>query len=335
MHRHGAVLNNLVVSGGEVQALTAADDVLAVMPFFHVGGLFLHFFATLARGCAVTVLPEFDPERVVDTIAARRITNVHLVPTMIAAVLDHLETTPTDLSSLRTILYAASPIPTPLLHRALDALPQCGFIQSYGATESGMVTALAAETHVTARQTGKDAVLLSCGRAVSDRALRIADPDRDEIGEIEISSPGMMAGYWRDPERSAEALVDGWLRTGDLGRLDAQGLLYIADRRNDMIITGGENVYPTEVEEHLCRLEGVTAAAVFGVPDPRWVERVSAAVTLAPGADTTGEALIAQLKTRLAGYKCPKDIHILTDLPKNAAGKVLRKDLNARFSAPT
>ncbi|MEM9393402.1 MAG: AMP-binding protein [Pseudomonadota bacterium] len=336
VHSHRSILNNLRVSSEFVLGLEPGDSVMAAMPFFHVGGLFLHFFAAFYRGCTTTILPEYSASQVLDVVARHKINNVHLVPTMIGSVLDALETDPADLSSLNSILYAASPIPTTLLLRALDALPNCKFVQSYGATESGMVTALSPADHIAASHGNDHEILLSCGKAVAERAVRVVANDkaciRGEIGEIEIRSPGMMDGYWEDPAASQAAIIEGWLKTGDLGFLDENGFVYIVDRKNDMIVTGGENVYPTEVEEHLSRLQDIAAASVFGVPDPRWVEKVVAAVVLKPGAEVTDRHLIAELKRELAAYKCPKEIHFLNELPKNAAGKVLRKELQARFS---
>lgn len=336
VHSHRTILDNLRVSSETVLGVDPEDTVLAAMPFFHVGGLFLHFFAAFFRGCTITILPEYSARKVLQVIAKQKINNVHLVPTMIASVLDAVTEEPADLSSLKTILYAASPISTTLLLRALRALPNCQFVQSYGATESGMVTALSAAQHIDARQNGGDEILRSCGRPVAGREVRIvagmAESSSSEIGEIEIKSPGMMVGYWEDENATRQTIEGGWLRTGDLGFLDANDFVFIVDRKNDMIITGGENVYPTEVEEHLSRLNGVAVASVFGLPDARWGEQVTAAVVATAGVDVSETHLIAELKGKLAAYKCPKEIHFLTELPKNAAGKVLRRKLRDQFS---
>ncbi|MEM9320978.1 MAG: AMP-binding protein [Pseudomonadota bacterium] len=331
LHSHRTALDNMRVSSELAQHLTPDDTVMAVMPLFHIGGLLLHFFSAFYAGCITTILAEFSPKSVLETIRDHQITNVHLVPTMIAAVLDRYDAAPVDVSSLKTILYAASPIPSSLLKRALLTLPGCGFLQSYGATESGMVTALTAQQHVAAQRAETAQVLLSCGQPLADRAVRIRAGDSPcaphDIGEIEVKSAGLMAGYWNNAEASGKAVIDGWLKTGDLGYIDDKGFVYIVDRKNDMIITGGENVYPTEVEEHLCRLEGVAAAAVFGVPDPRWVEKVAAAIVQVPGAALSANAVMEAMKSELAAYKCPKSVFFVADLPKNATGKVLRKEL--------
>lgn len=339
VHSHQSILNNLSVSSETVLGLEPDDAVMAAMPFFHVGGLFLHFFAAFFKGCTTTILPEYSADQVLEMIEEHKINNVHLVPTMIASVLDAMAARNADLSSLRTILYAASPMPTTLLVRALDTLPNCKFVQSYGATESGMITALSPDQHVTARKSGDTTILLSCGEPVTDRTVRIMSDTIEcaagEIGEIEIRSPGRMTRYWENHTATQTTIVNGWLRTGDLGYLDARGFLFIVDRKNDMIITGGENVFPTEVEEHLSREFAVAEASVFGVPDPRWVEKVVAAVVLKPGEAATEALLIANMKTALAAYKCPKEIHFVDNLPKNGAGKVMRKVLRDRFGGHT
>ncbi|MEL6235364.1 MAG: AMP-binding protein [Pseudomonadota bacterium] len=331
LHTHRTALDNMRVSSHAAQGLGPGDRVMAVMPLFHIGGLLLHFFSAFSAGCTTTLLTEFSPRSVLETIRDHRISNVHLVPTMIAAVLDRYDAAPVDVSTLKTILYAASPIPSTLLRRALITLPDCGFVQSYGATESGMVTVLSAQQHIAAHDADTARILMSCGQPVADRAVRVIADGRpcppDAIGEIEVKSPGVMAGYWKNSAASGAAVTDGWLKTGDLGYIDENGFIYIVDRKNDMIITGGENVYPTEVEEHLCRLDGVAAAAVFGLPDPRWVEKVAAAIVTAPGAALSGTAVMEAIRSELAAYKCPKSVFFLAELPKNATGKVLRKEL--------
>ncbi|TAM07056.1 MAG: hypothetical protein EPN67_04275, partial [Pusillimonas sp.] len=215
---------------------------------------------------------------------------------------------------------------------------QCGFVQGYGSTEAGMVTALSVADHVRASEPEEERLLSSCGRALPGREVRIVDgagvelPD-GQVGEIETHTPGVMVGYWNDAAATARAMDGDWLRTGDLGYTDDLGYVYLVDRKNDMVVTGGENVYPTEVESYFYEDQDVLEAAVFGVPDPQWVERVVAAVVLRPGAQTTEQALIQRMRSQLSAYKCPKNIFFTSELPKSGAGKVLRKELRKRYGA--
>jgi acyl-CoA synthetase (AMP-forming)/AMP-acid ligase II len=230
-------------------------------------------------------------------------------------------------------------MPVDLLRQAMAAFKSCGFSQSYGSTEAGAVTVLDPQAHVRAVALGEAGALASCGRPMSGRSVRIVDGDRRPlstaaVGEIEVCSPDMMRGYWRDGSAAGASSRDQWLQSGDIGYLDAEGLLYVIDRKNDMIVTGGENVFPSEVEEQLCADPDVQEAVVFGIPDSRWVQRVAAAVVLRPGSHAKADELIRRLRARLAAYKCPKEVFLTDRLPKNAAGKVLRKDLRAFYSAP-
>jgi long-chain acyl-CoA synthetase len=180
-------------------------------------------------------------------------------------------------------------------------------------------------------------LLSSCGRPLPGRQVRIVNDagsviDRDRIGEIEVRSPDLMRGYWLNESETQRASRDGWFKSGDLGYLDAEGLLYIVDRKNDLIITGGENVYPTEIEGYLYRDPDVLEAAVFGVPDPLWVEAVVAAVVPRAGSHVSGEDLIIRLRAQLATFKCPKEIYLVQTLPKSAAGKILRKELREQYT---
>jgi acyl-CoA synthetase (AMP-forming)/AMP-acid ligase II len=221
----------------------------------------------------------------------------------------------------------------------MSVFSQCGFTQAYGSTEGGVLTVLDQASHLRARSESGEHLLLSCGRPMQARQLRIVNPAGKPvalgaIGEIEVQSPDLMQGYWTDDAATRRVLRGGWLATGDLGYLDGEGFLYIADRKNDMIVTGGENVFPSEVEGHLYAEPDVQEAAVFGVADPKWVERVVAAVVLKPGQAASEADLIDRLKLKMAGYKCPKQIHFVASLPKSAIGKVLRKQLRSEFSAP-
>lgn len=336
---HAGVLGNCRTAASEMLALTAQDRTMAVMPLFHVGGMWYHCFPSIASGCSTLILSQFNPSLVLKELAARRITNVHLVPTMIAALLQQPEAKDTDLSCVRLMFYAASSMPAPLLRTAMSVFSQCGFTQAYGSTEGGVLTVLDQASHVRARSESGEHLLLSCGRPMHARQLRIVNDAGKPvalgaIGEIEVQSPDLMHGYWTDDAATRRVLRGAWLATGDLGYLDGEGFLYIADRKNDMIVTGGENVFPSEVEGHLYAEPDIQEAAVFGVADPKWVERVVAAVVLKPGQAASEVDLIDRLKLKMASYKCPKQIHFVASLPKSAIGKVLRKQLRSEFSAP-
>mgnify|MGYP001807537190 CR=1 FL=1 len=328
---HRGLLLNCASAIAEMFQLSAVDVTLAPMPFFHVGGMWYHLFPSFAAGCTTVIMPQFDPQGVLTLMAQHRVTNTHLVPTMIHALLEQPNLRSFDLSALRVMYYAASSMPTETLKRA-TATFACDFAQGYGSTEAGMVTCLTPEDHRKARG-GRDDLLLSCGRQLTNVEVRIAPPDNsedDSVGEILVNSPMTMARYWCNTDATAATIQEGWLRTGDLGRMDDDGYLYILDRKSDMIVTGGENVYPREVEDILLQDADILEVAVFDLPDARWVQKVVAAV-VPRNAALDPEALLMRVKQKLAGYKCPKQIFVTDSLPKNAAGKVLRKVLRESY----
>ncbi len=331
---HRSLLLNCKGAIDEMFGLTEDDVTLAPMPFFHVGGMWYHLFPSFAAGCTTIIMPQFDPQGVLTLMAQHRVTNTHLVPTMIHTLMERPDIGDYDLSALRMMFYAASSMPTETLKRA-TATFACDFAQGYGSTEAGMVTCLTPEDHVKARA-GREDLLLACGRALSNVSVRIASPENPDnsdgsgIGEIEVNSPMTMARYWRNPEATAQIMRDGWLRTGDLGRIDDEGYVYILDRKSDMIVTGGENVYPREVEDILLQDPDIAEVAVFDLPDSRWVQKVVAAVVLRRP-EASADDILSRAKQNLAGYKCPKQIFVADALPKNAAGKVLRKVLRETF----
>ena len=333
---HAGLLANARTAATEMLGLSDSDRVMSVMPLFHVGGMWYHLFPSFAVGCSALILAEFDAGVVLRQLEARRITNVHLVPTMISTLLDDRDCATADLSHLRMLFYAASSMPAELLSRAMQRLPVCDFAQSYGSTEAGVVCLLSPRDHRRAREANGAHLLTSCGRPFRQRDVRLVDDSgrsvsAGAVGEVEVRSPGRMRSYWNDPTSTSKAMDGGWLRTGDLARRDDDGYFYIVDRRNDMIVSGGENVYPSEVEAALCSDPDVQEASVFGLPDPKWVQKVAAAVVLRPGAVADEQTVIAWLRERLAGYKCPKVVFFVDTLPKNAAGKVIRTALRQRF----
>jgi acyl-CoA synthetase (AMP-forming)/AMP-acid ligase II len=305
------------------------DTVLIVMPLFHVAGTNISF-AGLAAGGRVILLPEFRPAEVLRLIEAERVAHIFLVPAMINMLLQAPEIEGVDLSSLKTVAYGASPIGEAVLAGA-KARFGCGFIQFYGMTEStGAGTYLPPEAHA-------GELLRSCGQPWPDLEVRILDDAGEEagpgqIGEIAIRGELVMAGYWNRPEATAETITPaGWLRTGDAGYRDERGYFFVHDRVKDMIVSGGENVYPAEVENAIMGAPGVADVAVIGVPDERWGEAVKAIVVPAPGQAPTPEAVIAWARARIAGYKAPKSVDFIDALPRNASGKVLRRELRKPY----
>ncbi len=329
---HGALMRNAHAVADWLLGLRENDVALAAMPFFHVGGMWYHLFPTFVRGCTTVLLPQFSPADVLSLMVKHGVTYSHFVPTMIHALVNDPSVERMNLSRMRIIYYAASSIPLELLRQAMALFPHCDFVQSYGSTEAGVVTLLSADDHRSALRSAEMASrLLSCGRRLHCD-LRIVDADKAGIGEIAVRSDRIMAGYWRNPDATAQVMGEGWLRTGDLATLDSDGYLTIADRKDDMIVSGGENVYPREVEDALYRDPAILEAAVFGLPDPRWVEKVAAAVVLRPGAVAAEREIIERSRAHLAGYKCPKTVVFCDSLPKSGAGKVLKADLRRMFS---
>jgi acyl-CoA synthetase (AMP-forming)/AMP-acid ligase II len=321
---------NLVAEGG----ISANCVGLHAAPMFHLAdGAFMN--GMLAGGGCHVMLPRFEPRAVLEAIANEGVTDALLVPTMIQMLVDHPELPRHDLSRLRNMLYGASPIGEALLDRAMKAIPSAGFTQLYGMTElSPSATILTQEMHREAgRKLGRHK---SAGRATIGCEVRIVDAldqevPRGEVGEVAVRGPGVMLGYWNKPAATAVAVRDGWMHTGDGGRMDADGYVYIVDRIKDMIVTGGENVYSIEVEGAVASHPAVAACAAIGVPSDQWGELVQVFVVLKPGQELTPEALIAHCKERIAGYKCPRQVSFVDALPMSGAGKILKTKLRTPF----
>jgi len=307
------------------------DVSLVCMPLFHIAG---SGWGLVGLYCGVPnlLMREVDPGAILKAIPRYRITKTIFVPAVILFLLDHPDCPKTDFSSLELITYGASPIPLPVLQRAIRTFG-CGFGQLYGLTETtGAITYLAPEDH------GEHAIerMKSCGRAHEGVEIRVidaagADVPVGSVGEVICRSRQVMKGYWNLPDATARAIRDGWFHTGDAGYLDADGYLYIYDRVKDMIVSGGENIYPAEVESALFAHPAVADAAVIGVPDEKWGEAVKACVVLKPGAGATAEELIAFARTRIAGYKAPKSVDFLEALPRNPSGKLLKRELRKPY----
>lgn len=314
------------VAGFDYQA---DETVLIVMPLYHVAGVNISL-AGFAGGSRVIVEKGFEPGAVLRLIERERVSHVFLAPSMIQRLLQQPEIGMTDLSSLRTIAYGASPIAEEVLARAKAAFG-CSFVQFYGMTEStGAGTYLAPSDHQGA------AKLRSCGKPWPGVEVRVVDergrtlPAR-QVGEIAMRGGHVMKGYWRQEDTTAKTIPDGWLRTGDAGYFDEDGYLYVHDRVKDMIVTGGENVYPAEVENAIVGCPGVIDVAVVGVPSERWGEEVKAIVVADPEHPPPADSIIAWSKARIAAYKAPKSIDFVAELPRNSAGKVQRRELRLRY----
>lgn len=293
------------------------DSMIHVGPLTHAAGNYL--LPYYLRGARNVILPRFDPDLVLRTVESQRITHLFLVPTMLIRVLDHLDTGATyDLSSLSVINYGTAPTPVPVIRRALERFGPI-LRQHFGMSECPQpLTLLYPQDHL------DPARLTSCGRPTLNLRIEIKDETGqtlppDTVGEIAIAAQGVAdVEYWNRPDLRAEAVKDGWLMTGDLGRIDADGFLHIVGRSKEMIISGGFNVYAREVEDALFRLPGVADAAVFGLPDPEWGEVVAAALVPHPGQTPD----FGPLNEIIAGYKKPRRILTLAELPRNLAGKV-------------
>jgi long-chain acyl-CoA synthetase len=309
-----------------------ADSVsLTPLPMFHIGGIGWVFLG-LWNGATTILVSEFDAAGVLETFERRRVTNAVLVPTMLQLLTAVPGAASRDYSALRSIAYGASPVTTPVLEAALRTFG-CEFFGVYGLTEStGGVVHLEPQDH-------RAHLLRSAGRPLPWVELRVVDPvtERElrphEVGEVWVRAPNVMAGYFNRPEETAATLVDGWLRTGDGGYLDEDGYLFLTDRIKDMIVSGGENVYPVEVEEALAQHPAVADVAVIGVPDERWGETVMALVIPRAGAVPAAEELVAFSRERLAGYKLPRVVEFVEELPRTPSGKVLKRELRERFAA--
>ena len=337
IYTHRQKMENTCIKALDI-GVEFGDRHLVVLPMFHIGGDSHIWPFFLMGGCNVIMpRPYFDPAEALQMIAEEQITDVHIVPTQLISLLNLPDIEQYDLHCLKRIWYAASPMPTEVLKRGLSVFGPI-FMQGYGQTESGPdVTVLNKANHRDAwGSTEAQSVLASCGQPCIRVHVRIVDDDgRDveagKIGEIIVESKRIMTEYWRKPDETKETIRDGWLYTGDMGYYDEKGFIYIADRKKDMIITGGENVYPKEVEDVLYRHPAVKEATVIGVPDPYWVERVHALVVLKENAQAAEEDIISFCKEHIAHYKAPKTVEFVGSLPKNPQGKILKKEIRAKY----
>ena len=299
-------------------------------PLFHIAGSNIVLMGVVF-GCKNIVIPEPNPEKILHLIQTEKIETAFMVPALIQFILNHPDAAKTDFSSLRQIVYGASPISEDTLLRAIEIMG-CEFWQVYGLTEtSGIGTTLAPECHHPS--SGK---LRSCGKTYSGVDIKIVDQKGaevfpGEVGEITIKSSVVMKGYWNRDEANKESIIDGWFYSGDAGYFDEDGFLFIYDRVKDMIISGGENIYPAEVENALMHHPDVIDAAAVGVPDDKWGETVKGFIVLKKGSKVRESDLIAETKNLIASYKCPSSINFITEMPRNPSGKILRRELRAPF----
>jgi long-chain acyl-CoA synthetase len=313
-------------------------NYLHVAPMFHLADMASTFAVSMLGGCH-TILDRFSPVSVLETVQRERVTDVALVPTMVNAVLQVPNLRDYDLATMRQLLYGASPMPVPLLKRAMELFP-CDFLQAYGMTEtSPALTRLTPDDHrrgVAAPGTVWERRLASAGQADVGVDLRVVDAAGEDVvpgvvGEIIARGPNIMRGYWNQPEETASVLRDGWLHTGDLATVDDSNYIYIVDRLKDMIISGGENVYSTEVEAAIYSHPAVLEAVVIGVPDVTWGERVHAVVVLKPKHEATGDDIVDVCRGRIASYKIPRSVEFADALPKSGAGKILKQALREPY----
>lgn len=308
-----------------------ADDIfLMSMPNFHLTGSFLSLPALYNNG-TISIMPVLDPGALIRQLSQVRPTIVALVPTAIQMLINHPDAAGADFSSLRTIYYAGSPIGSALLKRAMEVF-SCDFVQFYGATETWLITLLRPDDHDPA----DEEKLKSCGtplplveiRIVDETGAAVAD---GEVGELLVRSPMCFKSYWKQAEATAQVFEDGWYRTGDVGRRDANGFYYLVDRKKDMIVTGGENVYSVEVEKALYKHPAVSLAAVIGLPDQKWGERVVAFIVPVAGARLDADEIVQHCRSLIAGYKTPKTIQFVDSLPMTSTGKIQKRNLRDQY----
>jgi acyl-CoA synthetase (AMP-forming)/AMP-acid ligase II len=345
LYSHDAQTFRLIQFAQLVHAFNGLNgEALIAAPMFHPLPLVMWRVVTCWSG-AVQALAKFDADAVLDIGASRDVSWTFVVPTMITMLLERAESRPATDYRFNVMMYGGSPITEPTLRAALERF-RCNFIQVYGLTEGGLLTTLNPPDHVRALD-GRPHVLRSVGKPVAgvqvridpighDSLLGVATHDRvpsHTLGEIVARSPDLMIGYHNNPEATAAMLVDGEIRSGDVGHVDDEGYFYVADRVKDIVVSGGENVVSLEVEEVLMSHAAVAEAAVVAVPDPRWVEAVAAVVVLKPGHALTGDELREHCRAHIAGYKVPKLVEFRDQLPRNAMGKVLKAELRRELAS--
>lgn len=341
-HPKGAVLTHSAVTSQLAQILplyrgNPGERVLVVAPMYHAAAA-ITAFLTVSQGSTMYIQEDFNPLEVVRALSEEQIANATLVPAMIQACLVFVpDIADRNYETLKRITYGASPIAEETLRRAAQAF-RCEFYQGYGMTETtAVVSYLLGPDHERALKDRPD-LLLSAGRPIPGTEIRIVDEDdkpvaNGEIGEIIARGPQMMRGYWNLPDESAAALRGGWMHTGDAGVMDDDGYVYIQDRVKDMIVSGGENIYPRVIEDVLFKHPAVADAAVIGVPHEQWGETVKAIVVVKDGMEATDEEIIEFCRDKLGGYERPRSVDFVKTLPRNPTGKVLKRQLREPYWA--
>jgi long-chain acyl-CoA synthetase len=322
---HSNIHLNALRSAQVIQQVTPDDVVMGCLPLFHVFGLVVGLNAAVIAGASLALIPRFDPEKAIEVIEKERVTIMQGVPTMYAAILNHPRSDGMDASSLRTCCSGGSAMPLEVM-RSFEDKFGCVILEGYGLSETSPVASFNMPNHE--RKPG------TIGQAIPGCEMKLVGLDGEDIGpgegvgEIAIRGDNVMKGYWRNPEATAEAIPDGWFRTGDLATVDDEGYFTIVDRKKDMILRGGMNVYPREVEEVLYTHPDVLEAAVVAVPDELLGEEVGAAVAFRPGATASLDDVQAYVRERIAAYKYPRHLWQVDALPKGPTGKILRREVH-------
>jgi long-chain acyl-CoA synthetase len=322
---HSNIHLNAMRSAQVIQQMTEEDIVMGCLPLFHVFGLVVGLNAATIAGASLALIPRFDPAAAIEVIEKERVTIMQGVPTMYAAILNHPASDGMDASSLRTCASGGSAMPLEVM-RSFEEKFGCMILEGYGLSETSPVASFNMPTME--RKPG------TIGVAIPGCEMKCVDLDGfevpvGEVGEIAIRGDNVMKGYWNKPEATAEAIPDGWFRTGDLATMDSEGYFTIVDRKKDMILRGGMNVYPREVEECIYTHPDVLEVAVVGIPDELYGEQVGAAVALREGSTTTPQDIIDFTKDRIAAYKYPRTVWVVSELPKGPTGKILRREVHA------
>jgi len=342
--RHNAfvtyVLENVEPANPEIE-----ERNLLTVPLYHVAGI-QAMLAAIYGGRTLVLMRQFEVKEWMETIQRERATRAMLVPTMLKRVIDDPDFGKYDLSSLKVITYGAAPMPFEVIRKAIQVIPWARFINAFGQTETAStITTLGPEDHIiegTEEEKAKKLKRLtsSIGKPLPDIEVKIVDEEGKElpplgVGEILARGPRVMAGYWKDEEKTSQVMTsDGWLRTSDMGWMDEEGYIYLSGRADDMIIRGGENISPDEVEDALHSHPKVEEVAVIGVPDVEWGQEPRAVVVLKKGESAGPEEIMEYCRTRLAGFKRPRSVVFVDALPRNPMGKVLRKKLREEYGQP-
>jgi len=336
----GYVLENVEPANPEIE-----ERNLLTVPLYHVAGI-QAMLAAVYGGRTIVMMRQFEAKEWMETVQRERATRAMLVPTMLKMIIDDPDFERYNLSSLKVITYGAAPMPFEIIKKAIKEMPGVNFINAFGQTETAStITTLGPEDHViegSKKERDKKLRRLtsSIGRPLPDVEVKIVDGEGNalpplEVGEIMARGPRVMTGYWRDEDKTDQVITkEGWLRTGDKGWMDEDGYIYLAGRSDDMIIRGGENISPEEVENVLYSHPSIEEASVIGIPDPEWGQQPRAVVVLKEGEHAGAEEIMEYCRTKLAGFKRPRSVIFIDSLPRNTVGKVLRKDLREKYGQP-